>query len=248
MRFSSPLIPATLVARYKRFLFDAVLEDGTAITGSCPNTGSMMGLTTPGSRIWVSEHDSPTRKYRHCLEIVEAEGTLVGINTGLPNRLAEEAVRAGLVADLGTYEALERERKYGRNSRIDILLSDPIKGMAFVEVKNVHLMRHSGLAEFPDSITSRGAKHLDELADMVEAGHRAVMLYLIQRADIERFRLCRDLDRNYARAFDSAIARGVEAHAVRCDITPDGITPLDVVPIEDLEPASRAAVHMIGTQ
>ena len=248
MRFARPLIPATLVARYKRFLFDAVLHDGTPITGSCPNTGSMMGLTAPGSRIWISEHDSPTRKYRHCLEIVEADGTLVGINTGLPNRLAEEALRAGLVADLATYATLERERKYGRNSRVDILLSDPMKGLAFVEVKNVHLRRTATLAEFPDSITSRGAKHLDELGDMVEAGHRAIMFYLIQRADIDRFRLCRDLDSTYARAFDRAIARGVEAHAVRCDITPCGITPLDVVPICDLEPTHRAAVQMTGTQ
>ena len=157
LHFSRPLVPATLLQRYKRFLFDAVLSDGTAITGSCPNTGSMRGLTAPGSAIWLSEHDTPTRKYRHMLEIVEANGTLVGINTGLPNRIAEEAIALGMVSDLHTYETLHREQRYGRNSRIDILLSDPAKGLAYVEVKNVHFSRIDGLAEFPDSPTARGA-------------------------------------------------------------------------------------------
>jgi sugar fermentation stimulation protein A len=124
MLFDRPLVPAVLVQRYKRFLFDAVLEDGRAITGSCPNTGSMRGLTTPGSRIWLSEHDSPTRKYRHMFEMVEVDGTVVGINTGLPNRLAEEAIKAGQVGDLHLYSTLQREQKYGRNSRIDMLLTD----------------------------------------------------------------------------------------------------------------------------
>lgn len=233
MRFDKPLVPATLVARYKRFLFDALLMDGTPVTGSCPNTGSMLGLTTPGSRVWLSQHDSPTRKYRHCLEMVEADGTIVGINTGLPNRLAEEAIRAGLVADLGAYASISRERKYGRSSRIDLMLEDPRRGLAYVEVKNVHLRRSGDLAEFPDSVTSRGAKHLDELGDMVEAGHRAVMLYLIQRGDVSRFRLCRDLDPAYAAAFDRAMARGVEAFAVRCDISPIEIRPVGLVPIEE---------------
>lgn len=111
MKFTGPLVPATLVQRYKRFLFDAILTDGTAITGSCPNTGSMRGLTTPGSRIWLSEHDSTTRKYRHMLEIVEADGTLVGINTGLPNRIAEEAISAGQVSNLDSYDTLRREQR-----------------------------------------------------------------------------------------------------------------------------------------
>lgn len=233
MRFPRPLIPATLVRRYKRFLFDALLADGTAITGSCPNTGSMMGLTTPGSRIWLSEHDSRTRKYRHCLELVEADGTIVGINTGLPNRLAEEAIAAGLVADLRDYETLRREQRYGRASRIDILLEDPARGRTYVEVKNVHMTRGGCLAEFPDSVTTRGARHLDELGDMVEEGHRAVMLFVIQRADIDRFQLCRDLDPQYAFAFDRAVARGVEAYAVRCDITPEEIRPDRLVPIDE---------------
>lgn len=233
MNFSRPLVPATLVQRYKRFLFDAVLADGTQVTGSCPNTGSMRGLTSPGSPIWLSEHDTATRKYRHMLEIVDANGTLVGINTGLPNRIAEEAIAAEMVSDLHVYQNLSREQRYGRNSRIDILLSDPAKGLAYVEVKNVHFSRIDGLAEFPDSPTARGAKHLDELGDMVEAGHRAIMLYLVQRNDCSTLRICRELDPVYARAFERAAARGVEAYAVRCAVSPSAIAPAAAMTVDE---------------
>ena len=233
MNFDPPLVPATLVQRYKRFLFDAVLDDGTPITGSCPNTGSMRGLTTPGSRIWISEHDGPLRKHRHRLELVEADDTVVGINTGLPNRLAEEAIRAGLVADLATYPVVERERKYGRNSRIDLLLSGPDRPVAYVEVKNVHFRRVAGLAEFPDTVTLRGAKHLEELGDMAEAGHRAIMLYLIQRDDCARFRICDDLDPAYAAAYRRARGRGVEAYAVKCAVSPLHIRPSGLIAMDE---------------
>ncbi|WP_417424160.1 DNA/RNA nuclease SfsA [Hoeflea sp.] len=234
MQFDPPLIPARLVHRYKRFLFDAVLDSGEAITGSCPNTGSMLGLTTPGSRIYLTEHaGSKTRKYHHALELVEADGTLVGINTGRPNRLVEEAIKEGLLGSLGHYAELKREQKYGINSRIDMLLDDPVRGKAYVEVKNVHFCRQPGLAEFPDSVTSRGAKHLEELGDMAEAGHRAIMVYLIQRSDVDRLRLCRDLDKTYATAFDRAMKRGVEACAIRCKITAEQIRAESVVPVEE---------------
>ncbi|MBW6420117.1 DNA/RNA nuclease SfsA [Rhizobium sp. XQZ8] len=231
MRFDPPLISATLVQRYKRFLFDAVLPDGTPFTGSCPNTGSMRGLTTPGSKIWVSEHDSPTRKYRHMFEMIEVGDETIGINTGLPNRLAEEAIRAGLIPSLANYPVIQREQKYGRNSRIDFLLSGKGLPNAYVEVKNVHFSREPKLAEFPDTVTKRGAKHLEELGDMAEAGHRAVMIYLIQRHDCESFRICTDLDPLYALAFERAKARGVEAYAVRCRVSPMAIEPAGLVPI-----------------
>lgn len=234
MRFSPPLVPATLVQRYKRFLFDAVLEDGTPITGSCPNTGSMRGLTTPGSRIWLSEHDSPTRKYRHVFEMIEADGEMVGVNTGMPNRLTEEAIRAGLVPSLCGYATILREQKYGRNSRIDFLLKQDDLPDAYVEVKNVHFSRQPGLAEFPDTVTKRGAKHLEELGDMAEAGHRAVMIYLIQRADCETFSICADLDPFYAASFVRARNLGVEAYALRCRVTREGIEPTGLVPVEEL--------------
>jgi sugar fermentation stimulation protein A len=232
MIFDPPLVPAILVQRYKRFLFDAILADGTAITGSCPNTGSMRGLTASGSRIWLSEHDG-LRKYRHRFEMIEADETIVGINTGLPNRLAEEAIRAGLVGDLADYPVIERERKYGRNSRIDLLLSGPGRPSAYVEVKNVHFRREPALAEFPDTTTARGAKHLDELGDVAEAGHRAIMLYLVQRADCERFRICRDLDPTYAAAYERARARGVEAYAVKCAVSPFEIRPWALIAMDE---------------
>lgn len=234
MRFDPPLVPATLLQRYKRFLFDAIAEDGTPFTGSCPNTGSMRGLTTPGSKIWVSLHDSPTRKYRHMFEMVEVDGEMVGINTGLPNKLSEEAIRAGLIPSLAGYGTILREQRYGRNSRIDFLLSGGDLPDAYVEVKNVHFMRETGLAEFPDTVTKRGAKHLEELGDMAEAGHRAVMIYLIQRHDCTRFSICADLDPPYALAFKRAKSRGVEAYAVRCRVSPEEIVPSGLIPVDDV--------------
>ncbi len=231
MHFDPPLIPATLVQRYKRFLFDAVLDDGTPITGFCANTGSMRGLTAPGSRIWLSQHDGPTRKYRHVFEMIEVGEEMVGVNTSLPNRLAEEGLRAGLVPALSGYDTILREQKYGRNSRIDLLLRHGSLPDAYVEVKNVHFSRMTGLAEFPDTVTKRGAKHLEELGDMVDSGHRAVMIYLVQRADCLRFSICGDLDPFYATAFARARQRGVEAYALRCRITREAIEPIGLVDI-----------------
>jgi sugar fermentation stimulation protein A len=233
MLFDRPLVPARLIARYKRFLFDAELESGDFITGFCPNTGSMRGLTAPGSKIWLSEHDSPTRKYRHVFELIEADGTLVGVNTAMPNRLAEEAIVDGQIADLGAYAGLRREQKYGRNSRIDFLLTDPSKPTTYVEVKNVHFTRTPGLAEFPDTVTARGAKHLEELGDMAELGHRAVMLYVIQRSDCGHFRICSDLDPFYGLAYARARKRGVEAFAVKCRISPIEITAAGLIPMDE---------------
>lgn len=233
MIFSPPLIPARLLRRYKRFLFDAVLDDGTEITGFCPNTGSMRGLTEPGSRIWLSRHDAATRKYAHALELVEADGTVVGVNTALPNRLAEEAILAGLVPPLAGFRTLKREQRYGRNSRIDILLEDETKGSVHVEVKNVHFIRKAGIAEFPDSVTTRGAKHLDEMGDLVDGAKRAAMLFIIQRADCDRLRICSDLDPGYGRAFARAVARGVEAYAVRCHLDQGKIVPESLIRIDE---------------
>ena len=233
MKFDPPLVPATLIRRYKRFLFDAVLDDGREITGFCPNTGSMRGLTEPGSRIWLSRHDAPNRKYAHAFELIEADGTIVGVNTAMPNRLAEEAIMAGLIPPLADFTVLKREQRYGRNSRIDILLDDPAKGSVHVEVKNVHFTRAPGLAEFPDSVTKRGAKHLDEMGDLVEAGFRAAMLFVIQRADCKSLKICGDLDPGYGRAFSRAIARGVEAYAVSCKLNPTEIAPERLIPIDE---------------
>lgn len=230
--FPSPLIPGRLVQRYKRFLAD-VLVDGEdePVTVHCPNPGAMMGLKAHGSRVWLSRSANRARKLAMTLEIVEADGTMVGINTGLPNRIAEEAIASGLVPPLGGLGPARREVKYGRNSRVDLLYTDSAGTPIYVEVKNVHLMRTPGLAEFPDCVTLRGAKHLVELGDRVAAGDRAIMLYVVQRADCDRLSFAADLDPGYARAFEHALARGVEAHAVRCDITLTGIDPTTMVPI-----------------
>lgn len=233
MIFASPLVTGTLVQRYKRFLADIVLDNGNAITSSVPNTGSMLGLTDPGIKVWLSYSDDLKRKYPHTLQMVEVSGHIVGINTGLPNRIAEEAILAGLIPSLAGYATLKREQRYGANSRIDILLTDPNRPTTYVEVKNVHFSRAPCLAEFPDSPTIRGAKHLDELGNMVETGHRGVMLYVIQRGDCDQLRICGDLDPVYAAAFERAMRRGVEAYAVKCHITPAGIAAVSTMPIID---------------
>ncbi len=235
MKFPTPLVRGRLVRRYKRFLADVTLDTGEEITATCPNTGSMRGLTEQGSVVWLSVSDSKTRKYAHTWEMVEADlgqgPTLVGINTNHPNRLVTEAVAEARIPEIAGYAAARREVKYGLASRIDLLLEDPAKGLAYVEVKNVHLSRTAGLAEFPDSVTERGAKHLRELAAMVEAGHRAVMVYLIQRADAERFTFASDIDPKYAEAYTLARAAGVEAIAYACTLTPEEITIARSVPI-----------------
>lgn len=235
MDFPTPLLRGRLVQRYKRFLADVVLDTGETVTATCPNTGSMMGLTTPGTVVWLSTSDSPTRKYKHTWEMLEVDlgrgPSLVGINTNHPNKLVFDAISAGQIAEIGSYPALRREVKYGKNSRIDMLLECPERGACYVEVKNVHMMRRHGLAEFPDSVTERGTKHLGELADMVTAGHRAVMLYLIQRDDAAQLSLARDVDPNYGAAFDAARKAGVEAVAVRCRLSPQAIVIDGTVPI-----------------
>lgn len=234
MKFPTPLVRGRLLRRYKRFLADVRLDSGETVTAACPNTGSMLGLTQPGAVVWLSVSASLTRKYAHTWEMVEADAgrgpTLVGINTGHPNRLVAEAIAAGAIPEIAGYAALRREVKYGLSSRIDLLLEDPVKGIAYVEIKNVHLSRAAGLAEFPDCVTARGAKHLAELSAMAAAGHRAVMIYLIQRADAGRFALAADLDPGYAEAFRRASAAGVEAIAYACRLSPEEITVAAPVP------------------
>lgn len=234
MKFETPLLPGRLQRRYMRFLSDITLDTGDVIKAHCPNPGSMMGLKEPGSRVWVSESDNPKRKLKYTFELIEADDTMVGINTGHPNALVHEAVTDGTIVELQGYASARREVKYGKNSRIDLLLDDPGKGRCYVEVKNVHLRREPELMEFPDSVTSRGAKHLGELADMVAEGHRAVMVFLVQRDDGSRFRLARDIDPAYGEAFDRAAAAGVEMLAYSCRVSADEIRAYRRIPIDDL--------------
>jgi sugar fermentation stimulation protein A len=237
MRFSAPLVPATLVRRYKRFLADVVLASGETVTAHCANPGSMIGLAVPGAPVWLSRSDNPKRKLSHSWELVEVDlgsgAELVGINTTNPNALAAEAIAAGLIAELAGYGTVRREVKYGKNSRVDFRLEEPGRPPCYLEIKNVHLMRQKGLAEFPDAVTKRGAKHLEELADMAAAGTRAVMLFLVQIASAKRFAVARDIDPTYGAHFDRARAQGVEAMARRCRLTRDGIEVAEPIAIID---------------
>ena len=232
MQFERPLLPGLLIRRYKRFLADVELDGGETVTAHCPNPGSMLGLSDSGLKVWLSRSDNPKRKLAYSLELVELDSGLVGINTGHPNKLAAEAIEAGQIPALAGYGQMRREVRYGRNSRIDILLQHDERPDCYVEVKNVHLLRRPGLAEFPDSVTARGAKHLEELGDVVEAGGRAVSLYLVQRSDCSRFALASDIDPGYATAFARAAGRGVESLCYACSVSPERIEVTEKLPIE----------------
>jgi len=235
MRFGSALIPATLARRYKRFLADVVLDNGDMLTVHVANPGAMTGLDRPFSRVWLSDSGNPMRKLPHTWELVEVDlgsgPELVGVNTVQPNELVADVLEAGSIPELRGYASVRREVKYGSNSRVDFLLEDPKRLPCYLEVKNVHLMRKPRLAEFPDSITARGTKHLDELAAVAIGGARAVQLYVIQIPSADRFAMARDIDPAYGAAFDRARAAGVEVLAWRCAVTLEGIDIAAPVPI-----------------
>lgn len=224
MQFDSPLIPGVLIRRYQRFLADVQLADGGVVTAHTPNTGSMKGCCRPDSRVWLRDSGSATRKYPLTWELVEAQPeVLVGINTGLANSLVREAIENGSVEELRDYARIRREVRYGEeNSRIDLLLERADGGLCYVEVKNVTLVEE-GTALFPDAVSSRGAKHLRELAAMVRQGHRAVIFYCVQRKDAETVAPADAIDPLYGRTLREVLAQGVEALAYRAEVTVDGI-------------------------
>jgi len=216
------LQPARLVRRYKRFLADVAFEDGREATVHTPNPGAMLGLTTPGLRVWISTSASKTRKLPHTLELVESpSGALVDVNTGRPNALAAEAVTMGAIAELSGYSELRREVRYGAASRVDLLLQAPNRAPCWVEVKGVTLSRRPGLAEWPDCVSKRAATHVRELAARVSADDRAVVLFVVQRADCNQCEVAADLDPAFAQALDMAVAAGVEVLSYGCRITHD---------------------------
>jgi sugar fermentation stimulation protein A len=223
MDFSGPLIPARLVTRYKRFFADVVLADGTPITAHCPNPGAMLGLKAPGLPVWLSRSDDPKRKLAHTLELVEVDGGLVGINTMHPNRLVAEALAADAIPEVAGYASVRREVKYGLGSRVDFLLESTDRPRCWLEVKNVHLRREGTLAEFPDCVAARSTRHLGELEEMVRAGDRAVVLFVVQRTDCDSFRAAADCDPAFAAALDRVIANGVEVYVYACEITRTGV-------------------------
>jgi len=220
MRFPAPLLRGVLISRYKRFLADVRLEDGREITAHCPNPGSMLGLNTPGLGAWVSPAASPGRKLAWTLELVEADGVLVGVNTVAPNHLVAEALAAGAIPELAGYDIHRREVKMGEASRVDFVLEHSGRPRCWLEVKNCHLRRAGTLAEFPDCVAARSTRHLRELTARVARGERAVQLFVIQRADCDRFAACADLDPVYARELAAAATAGVEVLCQGCDISP----------------------------
>jgi sugar fermentation stimulation protein A len=232
MRFPDPLVPGRLVHRYKRFLCDVELASGALVVAHCANSGSMLGLKDPGAPVWLSPSRNPKRKLAWTWELVESAGALVGINTSLPNALVAEALAAEQIPELAGYGSLRREVNYGSNSRIDLLLEQPGRPRCYVEVKSVTLKDDAGAAAFPDAVTARGTKHLNELRDQAARGERAVMLYLVQRADCHAFTTARTIDPTYDQALRRALADGVQAYCYACRLTPGEIRLERRLPIE----------------
>ena len=235
MRFAEPLIEGRLVERYKRFLADVDLASGERVTAHCANPGAMLGLQEPGSRVFLSHAPSPKRKLGYSWEFVEVApggGALqwVGINTLRPNLLVAEALADSRLEAFAGYDRVRREVRYGRNSRIDFLLERHGAPPCFLEVKNCHLMREAGFAEFPDCIAARSAKHLYELAEMAATGARAALVYVIQM-QADRFDVARDIDPAYDRAFRLALSAGVESYAYVCRVSPEEVVLDRPVPI-----------------
>lgn len=232
MRFPSPLVPARLIRRYKRFLADVRLDTGEEVTAHCPNPGSMMGLAEPGTRIWLEQNDNPKRKLDYGWRVSELPGGhFAGIDTAVPNRVVKEALLARMVPELAAYDTVRPEVRYGEKSRVDFLLSGPGLPDAWVEVKNVHLRREGDWAEFPDSVTTRGARHLRDLSAKIAEGERAVMLYLVQRTDCARLKMAADLDPAYAAAFGAAREAGVEMLCYGTTISPEGVNLAGPLPV-----------------
>lgn len=232
MQFANPLVEGRLIKRYKRFLADVELADGSIVVAHCANSGSMLGCKEEGSRVLLSPNTNPKAKLDWRWEMVEVDGSLVGINTSHPNGIVENAIQSGIISELQGYESLRREVKYGVNSRIDILLENP--GQCYVEVKNVTL-KVGNEAQFPDAVTARGTKHLNELSQMVADGHRAVMVYLVQRSDCVFFRPAATIDPVYADALKAATSAGVEILVYQCRLSSQAIEVTSTLPFS-IEP------------
>lgn len=223
MLFKNPLIKGQLIKRYKRFLADVTLENGEIVTVHCPNPGAMLGITSPGSQVFLSKSDNLKRKLPFTWEMVEVDNIKIGVNTNNPNSIVHQALLNNFIPELSGYKNIKPEVKYGNNSRIDFLLTDGPTQICLLEVKNVHLVREHKVAEFPDCVTARGAKHQQELAEQVKNGVRCVILYVIQREDVSYFKLASDLDPFYAKCSKNAIAQGVEVLAYNCEMKESGI-------------------------
>ena len=224
MEFPSPLIPSILLRRYKRFLADVRFDSGVEDTVHCPNPGAMVGCATPGWKALVSDSGNPARKLRHTLELIHNGSIWIGVNPGLANAIAAEGMRAGVVPELADYADVRREAAWGEDTRFDFLLSGAA-GSCYVEVKSVTLAMEDGCSGFPDAVTMRGAKHIRELLAAKAAGHRVVLLFVVQRGDgLAGMRAAREIDPVYAEALRQAHAAGLEVYAHLADVAPAGIS------------------------
>lgn len=230
MKFNSPLISGTLIQRYKRFLADIKLDSGQVVTAHCPNSGSMLGCNIPGNRVMLSFKDSPTRRLKYTWELIEIEGIWVGINTQRPNQLVREAILQGTVSELQNYSNIRGEVKVGERSRIDLMLENEFNA-CYVEVKNVTLVEGT-TALFPDSVTERGQKHLQELMQLAGSGYRAVIFFVIQREDATHFRPADRIDPEYGHLLRLAVTKGVEILAYQARVSPQRIVLVKSLPFE----------------
>ena len=221
MKFKERLLQGSLVKRYKRFFVDIKYKN-KIITGHCPNSGSMMGLLNLGNKIWFSESDNLNRKLKYTLEIIEVEKKMVGINTLLTNKIVLEALNCKKINSLIKFNDIKTEVKFSNNTRFDFLLLNN-KEKCFLEVKNVTLVRGKKMAEFPDAITSRGTKHLNELCNAKKKGYQSYILYLIQREDCDSFKIAKDIDKKYKVAFSKAIKSGVKILCYDCKLSNEEI-------------------------
>ncbi len=223
------LLPGTLLKRYQRFLADVRLKNDAVVTAHCPNTGSMQGCCQSGRPVFLSMHNNPKRKLKYTWELIKMPDSLVGINTLIPNRLVAKAIAAGLIEELSGYENILREVKIGNHSRIDLLLTKENGNRCFVEIKNCTLVS-DGVASFPDAVTSRGLKHLQELQKLVSNGCRCVMFYFIQRMDAREFSPADHIDALYAKTLREVVKKGVETVAYDVDIDLKGIRLRNKIP------------------
>ena len=221
MKFKDRLLQGAFDKRYKRFFVDIKYEN-RIINAHCPNSGSMMGLLNKGNKVWFSESDNPARKLKYTLEIIEVEKNLVGINTFSSNKIVFEALGNKKISSLIKFKNIKREVKFSDKTRFDFFLSND-KEKCFLEVKNVTLLREKKIAEFPDAVTSRGTKHLNELCKAKKEGYQSYMLYLIQRDDCDSFKIAEDIDEKYKDAFNKAIKSGVKILCYDCKLSNEEI-------------------------
>ena len=232
MRFPDPLVEGVLIQRYKRFLADVRLPDGSEVTAHVPNSGTMKTCSDPGSRVWISPAANPKRKLRWTLEIIEVgDGALALVNTYLPNRIAREAIEAATVPALTGYDRVRAEVKYGEHSRVDLLLESDDRPQCWVEIKNVTLLAAPGLGRFPDAVTTRGTRHLRELMRVVAAGDRGVLFFHVPRGDIAEVRPADAIDPVYGETLREAAAAGVEIMAWLADVTVDEVVLRKPIPV-----------------